>query len=396
MTIYELKAWTPEEFDLPADRAARIGGTGLVRVVALPGGRYRLEPDSRVGVALGDDWEVRVSPRISIPRLFFLIGYSRDQDGWRRLPAGFGKENELLSAVAAGFAYHATDAVRPGVLRGYVEREERLQGVRGRVRFGDQLARLAGLPLPLEVTYDDYTADIAENRMLRSAAEVLLRLRRVPARARTELLRLRAVLEEVSLLGDERDIRRPEETRLNKRYGPALALAELILKRSSITAQHGRVSATAFVFDMNEVFESFLSTSLSESLRRYGGSLEPQRVDFLDEDRKLRLRPDLTWRRRGKRLAVIDAKYKSLVDSRTMPNADAYQMLAYCIALGLPQGYLIYAKDSGAQQRLHRIRRHGYEVVVQSVDVELEPEALLKRVDAIAGAIAANAPSVAA
>ena len=390
MPIYELRAWEPAEHELSPERAAEIGGTELVRVVSLPGGRYRLEPDSRVGVAVGEGWEVRVQPRLSIPKLFFLIGYSSDPSGWRRLAAGFGEERELLGAIAAGFAYHATEALRPGVLHGYVEREERLPAVRGRVRFGDQLARLPGLPLPLEVRYDDFTADIVENRMLRSAAEVLVRLRRVPARARAELLRMRALLEDVSLLTDSREVRRPEPTRLNRHYGPALSLAGLILKGSSLTARQGRTSGTAFVFDMNEVFESFLSTALAESLRRYGGRLERQLVDYLDEQQKLRLRPDLTWVRGGQRLAVIDAKYKSLVDVRTMPNADAYQMLAYCIALDLPCGYLIYAKDSGEQERRHRIRRHGYEVIVQSLDVELEPEALLGQVDSVACAIAAG------
>jgi 5-methylcytosine-specific restriction enzyme subunit McrC len=71
-----------------------------------------------------------------------------------------------------------------------------------------------------------------------------------------------------------------------------------------------------------------------------------------------------------------------------MPNADAYQMLAYCIALGLRRGYLIYAKESGAGNHRHRVVRHGYEIEVRAVDVELEPEQLLTQVDGLADAVA--------
>jgi len=349
-----------------------------------------------VGITLGEDWELRVQPRLSIPNLFFLLGYSSDSAGWRRFAAGFREDRDLFGAVAAGFSFHAIEALRPGVLHGYVEREERLAGIRGRVRFGDQVSRLGGLALPVEVRYDDYTADIAENRFLRSAAEVLLRLPRVPERARADLFRVRSILENVSVIADRRDVRRPELTRLNRHYGPALALAELILLRTSISGARGETRATTFVFDLNEVFESFLSTALAESFRPYGGVLEPQRSDYLAEERRLRLRPDLTWRVRGIAKAVIDAKYKSLIDARTMPNADAYQMLAYCISLGLPTGYLIYAKDAGEGERRYRIRRHGYEVVVHSVDVELEPEVLLRQVGAIADAIATSGLQLAA
>lgn len=60
------------------------------------------------------------------------------------------------------------------------------------------------------------------------------------------------------------------------------------------------------------------------------------------------------WRG-GQIAAIIDAKYKRLVDKR-FPNADAYQMLAYCTAFGLEQGFLVYARDTDQQPRLHHVR----------------------------------------
>ena len=61
-----------------------------------------------------------------------------------------------------------------GILQGYVTREEALPLVRGHVRIANQLARRPGMLLPIEVRYDEYDVDVAENRILRSALRRML------------------------------------------------------------------------------------------------------------------------------------------------------------------------------------------------------------------------------
>jgi len=386
--VYDaLTAWSRERRELTDDHAAALAQTGVITVEPTEQpGSWSLSTDSRVGVLVGDGWQIGIRPRLAIPRLLFLLAYSLRPDGWKNTLAVFEREERLFDAIAAGFAVHAERALRPGILHHYVEVDERLVGVRGRIRFADQIARQTGLPLPVEVTYDDFTSNVIENQLLRTATEILLRLPLIPAVSRTRLLWVRAALEDVEVLSDARRLAPVAITRLNKRYESALRLAELIVRASSLSAEHGQVSATSFVFDMNEVFESFLTTRLGEAFRRIDGWVERQRPASLASG--LHMRTDITWHGREGVRAVIDAKYKSLVDQKTMPNADAYQMLAYCIALGLPCGYLVYAKDAGESERRYQVVRHGYEINVRSVDVELEPDQLLDQVDAIALEIA--------
>jgi hypothetical protein len=64
-------------------------------------------------------------------------------------------------------------------------------------------------------------------------------------------------------------------------------------------------------------------------------------------------------------------------------------MLAYCIGFGVQRGFLIYARDSLAQPRVHVVK-HGYEIDVQAVDVEQEPDEMLRQVDEIAEKIASS------
>jgi 5-methylcytosine-specific restriction enzyme subunit McrC len=392
--IEPVRAWGEEERELPADVAAALAATGVAKVVPVGSPtRWRIEADSRIGVVVGDGWELRIRPKLAIPKLLFLLAYSLQPKGWRDAVTGMREERDVVDALASGFAFHAERAINQGLLRGYIAVEERRNDLRGRIRFGDQLARLPGLPLPLEVSYDDFTADIPENRLLRTAIERLLMLPRIAPQARARLLRLRAVLQEVNLLPDRRRVDLPTITRLNKRYEAALVLGKLVLDGTSLRQDRGPVATTSFLFDMNEVFESFLSTALREALeRRAGGRVQLQyNRNYLDDGRILRLKPDITWWHGGRCRAVIDAKYKALKDAR-FPNADAYQILAYCIGFGVQRGFLVYARDSLDRSRLHEIQRHRYEIEVLALDVEQKPEELLQQVDDIAEKIASFVP----
>jgi len=386
----ELEAWSKSSCELGHAEAAEIRAADLVDVVAEPEpGCWKLVAEARVGVAVGRDWEVRVRPRLAIPRLLFLLAYARDPRGWKDQPAEFATAPDLLDAIAAGFSLHALRAVERGLLRGYVHVEERSSAVRGRIRFGDQISRSASLPLPVEISYDDYTADVVENRILKSAAAVLLRLPRLPALARRRLLGLRALLDEVAYLERPHEVRMPLMTRLNERYRPALRLAELILRASSLDAARGKLASVAFVFDLNRVFEDFLSTALREALQPRGGEVRLQATDSLDDDRRLPIRPDVVWFHGGRPRAVVDAKHKALRPAG-MPNADAYQMLAYCTALGLPRGYLVYAKDSAEGVQDLAVKNTECEICVRALDVELPPKELLDQVAVLSDELAAD------
>lgn len=385
-----MRAWSEAELPLTAEQAREVAGSGLVAAVEVGSETelWKVTSDSRIGVALGDGWEVRVEPKLDVPKLMFLLAYATDPSGWRDVAAGFERERNLFEAVASGFAFQAQRALERGPLRNYVRVEERSTALRGRLRIGDQLARLPGLPIPLEIAYDDYSLDIRENRMLRAAAELLLRFPRVPDAARARLRHVRAILEEVEPIADAT---MPRITRINKRYEPALVLASLVLRAASVSSRAGHVESATFVFDMNQVFEDFVSAALTDEMRRrYGGEIRLQYDrEFLDESPRatLRLRPDISWWSGGWCLAILDAKYKRL-STPSFPNGDAYQMLAYCIAFDVDRGVLVYAKDETERDRSHVVRNHGCTIDVRALDVEAEPEALLAQVRQLARAVA--------
>lgn len=176
-------------------------------------------------------------------------------------------------------------------------------------------------------------------------------------------------------------------SRINARYHPALRLAELILRATSFEHAFGTVAVNGFVLDMPLLFEDFVTVALREALESAdGGRVEAQSRHYLDEAGHVPLRPDIVWRMRGEPVAVIDAKYKAEKPSG-YPNADLYQLLAYCTVLGLPVGHLVYAAGNEVPAR-HVVRGLGVEIICHALDLNQHPAVLLAAVAALAGKIA--------
>ncbi|MBT1585761.1 McrC family protein [Curtobacterium flaccumfaciens pv. flaccumfaciens] len=157
-----------------------------------------------------------------------------------------------------------------GPLRGYVTREDALPLVRGRWRIGDQLTRRGGQPLPVEVSFDDYVEDIAENQVLLTAATRLLRLPGVPADVLGRLQRIIRVLGEVSAIPVGAPVPSVRMDRRDARYSSALALASLVLSGSSVEQRVGSVVGSRFLVDIWSVFEDLVSAALRAAFKPYG------------------------------------------------------------------------------------------------------------------------------
>jgi hypothetical protein len=74
--------------------------------------------------------------------------------------------------------------------------------------------------------------------------------------------------------------------------------------------------------------------------------------------------------------------------SARFPNADAYQMLAYCAGLGQERGFLVYARDVEQRSRTHRIRDGRATIEIRAVDLEATPDEVLQQVENLAQEVA--------
>ncbi len=388
------------EAELTSSQAARLAASDVIRVAPGPRlGLWHVRDNGYIGAArIGgdrDSVELRIEPKVQIDRVLFLVGYARRQRGWRLEEVDAAEAGDLLPALAYAFARAAERAVSQGVLLGYRATEEALPVLRGRIREAEQMRRRQSMLIPVEVRYDDYTADIAENRLLLSATQRLLRLPGIPAPARRLLRHIPARLVGVERLNPGGPLPAWQPTRLNARYHTALGLAELVLRSASYELDDGRsVRVDGLLLRMWQVFEDFVMAALGDALRARGGSCHLQdKRHHLDRSRQVQLMPDLVYDQPGPDgreapAAVIDAKYKIELGPGGQ-NPDLYQMLAYCTVLGLDRGHLVYAE--GPAQPISRcVQRARIEIVQHALDLSVQPDDLLALVADLAADIAAT------
>ena len=350
---------------------------------------YTLTSSSTVGVARVGDLTLELRPKIGVAPVLFLISYALNPKSWKLEQAQLARDANLAEAVIPLFTRTMQHTIRGGLLHGYRQREDTLASVRGRVRITDQFRARTGLPLPVEVAYDDFTPDILENRLLRTAVDTLGRLYLRHEDSRTALARLRLQLNGISTLTPaRRGIPEPHWTRLNDRYRPAVALARLIISTAGLEARAGGMDASVFLIDMNAVFEWFIRVALREALRLDIRTFPPAARGHhpvqLDKDGTIRLEPDLSWWTGDRCMFIGDCKYKKTDD--TIPNADAYQMLAYLTALQLTHGLLVYAAGEDVPHDIS-IPLAGKHILIRTIDISQAPNDILTQIADLAGLI---------
>ena len=351
---------------------------------------YYLRPDSTVGAVEIGDLSVLIEPKIGVPRVLSLACYAIGKVRFQPEDFGYREEHTLPDALAIALTRQARLAFARGLLHGYRDEEDVLYTVRGRIRFDDQLRRRFGTPFPVEVSFDEFTADIIANQLVKAATR---RLRLSPLRsraARRNLGWLASILDEVSPVEFPRG-RVPEVQfdRLNEHYRGVVELSRLILRHGAFETGRGEIQASGFLMDMNAVFQEFVTQALREALGTSSLLFREKEIDSLDDEDGVGLRPDLTWWRDSRCVFVGDVKYKNLTGTR-VPAGDIYQMLAYATASNLPGGMLIYAQGE-AKSGSYRIRHSGKRLVVAALDISGSLDEVLGRVRILAGRINALA-----
>ena len=270
------------------------------------------------------------------------------------------------------FATHLREKWQRGAHRNYQTIEDDLPLLKGKWRIAAQLKRPLRRHI-FSVSYDEFTADSQLNRIFRYVVERLWQLTRDNDNKRL-LGELRQWLDEVTLLRHVTvaDADPKQLTRLNEHYRPLLNLAQLFLDGGSLQMAAGDLTSFSFVFDMNELFESFVASFI----RRNASAILPaelQACDYLvqsrGENRHLAIRetknvfrtkPDIVFRQGEQFPLIIDTKYKRLnvADLRLgVDQSDFYQMHAYSHRYECDHILLLYPQTAETLKPLNEVFR---------------------------------------
>jgi 5-methylcytosine-specific restriction enzyme subunit McrC len=248
-----------------------------------------------------------------------------------------------------------------------VEREDNLATVRGRISFAEDLRRNYASRHYTYCRYEEFSWDVPENQIVRQVLHLLggwgfggqLRLR---------LRGLDAALFEVTLTNlPSASLDRLRYNRFNEDYREIHRFCRLFLEGASLSEEGGPFDFRTFLVDMDKLFERFVTQVLRE---RAGIEVDvgDQVSTHLGQGQKVPMRPDIVVSKGGKVGLVADCKYKRLEPGK-FKNHDVYQMLAYCTALGVQRGLLIYPVHAAEVQDLVAI--WNSDVVIRQATIDL-------------------------
>jgi 5-methylcytosine-specific restriction enzyme subunit McrC len=373
--VLQLEEWARQE-SVPLSseevRVLRESGARLRIVATGRSGLYDVETSHFVGTIVGPSLRVLIRPKLPIDRLLFLLSAVAEVPELTG-PAVLERAPDLLEAMQWLFAEALSTALGRGLVFGYRATSETTQALRGRPDVGAIALRRYGLIPPIDCTFDEYTPDTEANRRLLAATQLL-------ARASTRRPEVAETLRRLALRFEGVADRRygpqdpPYEIR-DRRLEPfrtVLALAELALRNASVELYNGRTDAVGFLVNMDALFERFVVASLRSTLglRQQQWRHHPSGLR-LDERGAIAVTPDALWTdSQGRPRLPVDVKYKSTMRGE---NPDIYQMVAYCTALGVRDGVILYA--NAQEQRVHSIANTPIRIHV----IELNPAGDLVR-----------------
>jgi 5-methylcytosine-specific restriction enzyme subunit McrC len=364
----------------------RVGNAFVVRRSL--GGMVVINPRQFVGVlTLPSGVSLTVQTKVPASNLFIMLAVAyRLPSPFREQAARYDTIDEVLEFLVDEFIHLVDTRIAAGLHRNYIEREDNLAAVRGRIAIAEDFRRNYILRQRVFCRFTEFSWDIPENQVIRQVAHLLTGWVSNPKR-RLRLWQIDHLLAEVSPVQVPAALLdRFVYDRLNADYESIHHLCRLFLHGASVSEHAGETPFRSFLLDMNQLFEQFV-TEVLRNRAPQGMEVSDQYRAHLDEDRRLAIRPDLLVSRHGRPALVADCKYKRLDDHEPFRHHDVYQALAYCTALGLDRGMLLYPQHEFPRSDNLAIRNRDVVIRHASIDLGGSPADLRAACDDLADAV---------
>jgi len=306
--------------------------------------QFRLRSKGWVGhIPVGETLFI-VQPKVPIASIFGMLEVAYKLESFKILEGETAVESleEFYERVASILAKRVSNRIRKGLYRSYIERNDDLEYVRGRIDIrGNIRNAVMGAPR-LRCHYEELTADLEDNAILLWALYAASRLGLQRDDVKFQVRRAYRSLIGVVSLEPKRahDCIGRFYNRLNDDYQPMHGLCRFLIEHSGPETKTGDHEFLPFSVNMPDLFELFVAEWLAETLPK-NLKVDPQYHVRLDANAELSFDIDLVIRDRksGTALTVLDTKYKL---ASQPSGSDIQQIVAYAVELGVSQAYLLY------------------------------------------------------
>jgi 5-methylcytosine-specific restriction enzyme subunit McrC len=331
---------------------------------------------------------------IKVKNIYYMLSYASQtlrETGFANVASeDFDHVHDLFAAI---LVQGIGAQVKRGLHKDYIQREEALAGLRGRIRIADTIKRQTQPLGKLACAFDEFIPDSPHNQALKSVMLLLLRHGNVKPENKKALRKLIPYFGDVgeavpaSIRWDALKYHRN-----NASYRMLLGICRLTVKGLLLKTEAGVNKLSTWLQDgeMHRLYEKFV---LSYYLRHHPEYLP--KAAFIDwdipagDDRAYLpiMRTDITLQHGGKRL-IIDAKYygktmqvNALHDSRTFISSNLYQIYAYVknsdkASSGNVAGALLYAKTDEAITPDADYMMGGNRIILKTLDLDCDWEVI--------------------
>ena len=327
--------------------------------------------------------QVLIQPKVPIENFYQLLWLGHRLSS---LPSLSDRARFASGSASDWFAFLVLceiETLLRGQLRnGYVETEEALAFVRGRIDF----ARPNFASVKAYCTYSDFQIDTPINQLIKGALYLLIDNRShlditLKARRLLSLLADVSYVEPSSRFANSVDINSTHDA-----YKNAVDLIKLLYSGTGLDFAAGSATAPALFVSMDKIFERAIYAALCDE---FGTSLVRYQPDIGDNIRhidghpakRIAMKPDVVGvtrptavitENRGHANFVVDAKYRRPMEQNrstlTFRNSNIYQIMAYASALRC-RGILVYPQVDSEIRVTYQM--NGAEFMIQTVDLSL-------------------------
>ncbi|MCO4473261.1 McrC family protein [Streptococcus infantarius] len=242
------------------------------------------------------------------------------------------KKNNLLEVFISKFLNESDMIIKRGLKSSYVTVQSNEKFLKGKLLMTQQLRRNIVNQSYFFNEYDEFMTNSAENQLIKTTLEYLLKNSR-------DNNNLRIIREQLVYFEFVDLTNSPEQTfqkvsigRNYTYYEQTLNWCRIFLSRKSFTSFKGSSLAFAVLFPMEEIFEAYIAYMMKKSIPDANVSAQDKKYSLFDRTNETkavyRLRPDLVVRFEDNRTIIADTKWKVL-DSTGPSQTDLYQMYAY-------------------------------------------------------------------
>lgn len=248
---------------------------------------------------------------------------------------------DLLHILARLYIVELMKTLNRGMYREYKGKQENIPTLKGRLLVSQHIRHNVQRTANAFCEFDELTANIFLNQVLKAALNIVFRhVQNSPLKM--SLMNGLQMLEEVEDCYIQKEkLEQIQLNRQNKHYEKTLQLAKAIIQSTSMSSQQNQQIAFAFLFKMNDLYETYIGEVLKRILvsTSYEVKLQHTAKKLLQNAKTGRenilLKPDFVIETKDEEAKIIiDTKWKSVLvnGKRNYKQSDIYQMYAYITA----------------------------------------------------------------